>query len=203
MGWVFSQQFCVTKPGSEVFSFCPKPAAPVRPRGRQSGTIIIWPTGPATWTIGAQACPLSSHTPRSTIPPTPLYPSSCSCQLLRSRTLNGKFIHSCAGQGTTGVNFHNFPSANMNFHHLRVPTGRAGAAQRGATFSMWCMSGGRAGPTAHCRYRSSSSDSFPGMASPSPGSRLTCSNRQPGWSPSRNLCNTPRLSQAAFHSQTS
>ena len=46
------------------------PATTLGPRGRQSGPII-WPTAPA-WTIGARACPLSSHTPRSRIPPTPL-----------------------------------------------------------------------------------------------------------------------------------
>ena len=45
-------------------------ATTLGPRGRQSGPII-WPTAPA-WTIGARACPLSSHTPRSRIPPTPL-----------------------------------------------------------------------------------------------------------------------------------
>ena len=60
-------------------------------------------------------------------------------------------------QGTTGVNFHNFPSANMNFHHLRVPTGRA-AAQRGHFLHVVHVRWAR---RSYWRYRCRSSDSFP------------------------------------------
>ena len=159
-----------------MFSFC----RATRPRGRQSDPII-WPTMDH-WRPGL---PIKLPHPCSRIPPTPLH------RLLRLRTLTGNFIHSV--QGTTGVNFHNFPSANTNFHHLRVPTGRA--AQRGATFSMWCMSGGLAwlgGPTRRwCRYRCRSSDSFPPLPKPTiPTHMLEQTAGRWLMESGRNLCNT-------------
>ena len=98
-------------------------------------------------------------------------------------------------QGTTGVNFHNFPSANMNFHHLRVPTGRA--AQRGHFLQVVHVRWAR---RVCCRYRSRSSDSFPGEPKPRiPTHMLEQTARRWRMEPKQKFMQYA-ASQAAFHS---